>query len=81
MRSLADQVGVEKDGQAQGARAHVTDRKRNMAKHLLFDAELGLMRQRRNEVRVETMEALRSSQLRCARNRGCSATNRVERRR
>ena len=63
MRSLADEVGIEEDGQAQGAGADVADRERHLAGQGLLDAELELVRQRRNEVGIEAVEALGTERL------------------
>src|ERR1700728_3878762 len=59
VRSLADEVGIEKDGQAQSAGAYVSNGEGHLAGERLLDAELGFVGQRRNEVGIETVEALR----------------------
>ena len=59
-RLLADQVGIDKDRQAHAARAHVADRERHLAGQGLLDRKIGLVRKRRNEVGIESVEALRT---------------------
>ena len=60
MRSLADEVGIDEDRQAQSAGADVADREGHLAGQSLFDAEVRFVRQWRNEVGIEAVEALRA---------------------
>ena len=60
VRRLADEVGIEEDGQAHAAGTDVSDAERHLAGQSLLDAEVHLVRERWNEVGIEAVEALRT---------------------
>ena len=58
VRGLADQVGVEEDGQTHAAGADVANRESHLAGQRLLDAEFAFVGVGRNEVGIEAVEAL-----------------------
>ena len=60
---LADQVGIDKDRQTHAARTHVADVSESLPGKACSIDRSSFVRVRRNEVRIEAMEALRAKLL------------------